>query len=131
MQWKRAAGLVLVALFRVTTSLRLANVSDTGRSIGVGEPRCSSPPCRPYTARDHRDGRHPWLLWQVWHTAATAALVEVTPARAAVPGTPTNNTGAQAAVPRVTRSFPSVETGQVGMLWRICSRLFWARAGNN
>ena len=68
---------------------------------------------------------------KVWREAATAALVEVTTAVAHVPAGPGGNPPEVQPVARATRIFSPVETGQVGMLWRICARLFWTRAGNN
>ena len=64
----------------------------------------------------------------VWRQAAAAARIEVTAelpfqaATASAPEVPHQ--------PAVTRMLTPVETGQVGMLWRICSRIFWTHAGN-
>ena len=64
----------------------------------------------------------------VWRQSAAAARIEVTAevpfqaATASAPEVPHQ--------PAVTRMLTPVETGQVGMLWRICSRIFWTHAGN-
>ena len=64
----------------------------------------------------------------VWRQSAAAARIVVTaevPFQAAAAGVPE-----VPHQPAVTRIFSPVETGQVGMLWRICSRIFWTHAGN-
>ena len=61
----------------------------------------------------------------VWRDAAKAAKVIITAAVPAQVGPPP-----VAAQPAVTRDHLPVETAQVGMLWRIASRIMWTRSGN-